>query len=237
MGNCCCKHEERQASLNLSNRANLPGSGSIVIGGNQRLVDFSKYIKPTEKPVDILQKRNTFWDTQPFYSGRMEIWQMIRLAAESDSQTAQAIIDSENITCPTGKLTDGCYDSTGNFYVIPDYCLGPLAMTDDEMAKSISLNTTPLMRDPSALDTYLSTAGAESFPIIARISSGQDISINVHPQMTIGKFKAAIGKSQSYSPEVTTKLKVVLFGKVLANEAKIIETKIKEKSIVQVFVI
>ena len=238
MGNCCSDSiaEENRRQPNSSS---LPtGVDSLVIGGNKQLQDFSKYVKLSQNnSVEILQKRNTFWDTQPSYSGRLEIWQMLRLAAESDAETAQAIIDSENITCPTGMLTDGCYDTTGNFYVLPDYCIGNLTMSEDEMAQQMSLNSpNSLVRDFSAPDTFLANT-ASTFPITLRISTGTDIPINEHSQMTISKLKAAIGKAQSYSPEITSNLKIVHFGKVLENVTKIADTKIVEKSIVQVFII
>lgn len=41
----------------------------------------------------------------------------------SDFKTSQAILAAQHINCPTGKLTEGCFDEFGNFYTIPDYCL------------------------------------------------------------------------------------------------------------------
>ncbi|KAJ3077933.1 hypothetical protein HK102_004853 [Quaeritorhiza haematococci] len=87
----------------------------------------SKLSWKAEAPItrgQLRSQRDEFWDTQPSYSGRQEIWMALRLACEAATQEdAQAIIDSANITIPTGNLTEGCYDELGNHYVIPIFCI------------------------------------------------------------------------------------------------------------------
>ncbi|ORX50822.1 hypothetical protein DM01DRAFT_1408825 [Hesseltinella vesiculosa] len=98
---------------------------------------------------ELLQKRNTFWDTAPFYEGRPEIWQALQAATETDDLTlAQSILDAANIKLPTGNPADGCYDELGNRYVIPDYCLvDPSNLKEDESSSMIPpmTPTSPIM--------------------------------------------------------------------------------------------
>ncbi|RHZ63324.1 hypothetical protein Glove_330g12 [Diversispora epigaea] len=72
----------------------------------------------------LKEQRDAFWYTAPSYEGRLEIWQALRCACECDDIIlAQAILDSANITIPTGNLADSCYDELGNRYIIPAYCI------------------------------------------------------------------------------------------------------------------
>lgn len=48
----------------------------------------------------LLSKRDEFWDTAPAFTGRSEIWQALRAAAEcEDTDTAQAIMSAVDVTC------------------------------------------------------------------------------------------------------------------------------------------
>lgn len=124
MGAKCCSHNPENSSNPASN--NL-GSNNIRHNpgrlheynntGNStppRLAPLSAYTWAADARTTMQQlceKRAAFWDTQPTYSGRLEVWQALRLAAETTSlETAQAIVDSAGIVVPSGKLTDGCYD-------------------------------------------------------------------------------------------------------------------------------
>ena len=50
-------------------------------------------------------KRNEFWETAPAFEGRKEIWDALKAASEQeDISMAQAIVDSANITLPTGTI-------------------------------------------------------------------------------------------------------------------------------------
>lgn len=52
----------------------------------------------------LRSKRDEFWETQPAFDGRREIWDALRAACETDDQTlAQAIVDGASISLPTGK--------------------------------------------------------------------------------------------------------------------------------------
>jgi hypothetical protein len=47
----------------------------------------------------LKSKRDEFWDTEPAFHGRQEIWQALKAAAEcEDADTAQAIISAISVT-------------------------------------------------------------------------------------------------------------------------------------------
>ena len=52
----------------------------------------------------LISKQDQFWETSPAYEGRKEIWDALKAACETDDVSlAQAIVDSANITLPTGR--------------------------------------------------------------------------------------------------------------------------------------
>jgi hypothetical protein len=77
------------------------------------------------------RERTEFFDTR--VTGRMEIWQTLRVALEiirserspeneeAGFATAQQILDAAEITLPTGDLVNGAYDGFGAFYALPAY--------------------------------------------------------------------------------------------------------------------
>ncbi|KAJ3317792.1 Ubiquitin domain-containing protein 2 [Boothiomyces sp. JEL0866] len=226
MGGCCSSPEQEGIPLE-------PTSGNIPTGSNKPLKPFNTYVKPsTEEYSVIMHKRDTFWETQPSYSGRLEIWQTLRLACETEQiETSQAIIDSVNMTCPTGRLTDGLYDTYGNHYIIPDYCIGIIENTNKSV--KTELNDYKSLKSFSELDL----TSEDGYSITVRLSTGSDIIITIDPEMKISTLKALVGKSLGYSIEDLKKLMVIHFGKVLENNTLIKDTKIAEKSVVQVMVI
>ncbi|KAJ3311712.1 Ubiquitin domain-containing protein 2 [Boothiomyces sp. JEL0838] len=157
----------------------------------------------------------------------------IPTAAETEQiETSQAIVDSVNMTCPTGRLTDGLYDTYGNHYIIPDYCIGIIENTNKSI--KTELNDFKSLKSFSELDTGNSEDG---YSITVRLSTGSDIIITVDPEMTIATLKALVGKSLGYTVADLKKLMVIHFGKVLENSTVIKDTKIVEKSVVQVMVL
>lgn len=79
----------------------------VAIGRNRPLnVDKQEWI--TEVPMTMTQlrtKREEFWETAPAFEGRKEIWDALKAASEQDDiSMAQVIVDSANITLPTGTL-------------------------------------------------------------------------------------------------------------------------------------
>jgi hypothetical protein len=57
---------------------------------------------------------------------------VVGLLGEGEVQTAQGILDAAGMTVPTGDLTNGAYDETGNFYHMPEHVI---ADPDNVMAQ------------------------------------------------------------------------------------------------------
>jgi hypothetical protein len=69
-------------------------------------------------------------------AGRQEIWAALRTVTElirsGELDTAQGILDASGITTPTGTLLDGCYDSLGNLYKLPQPVISdPVDIAED----------------------------------------------------------------------------------------------------------
>ena len=70
----------------------------------------------------LRSKRDEFWETQPAFDGRREIWDALRAACETDDQSlAQAIVDGASISLPTGK--NNVFPSSYHFYFINPWLL------------------------------------------------------------------------------------------------------------------
>ena len=113
--------------------------------------------------------------------GRLEIWQALRYACESEDLVfAQTILDSVNVTIPTGNLANGCYDELGNRYVIPVYCIvDPINLTKDEDDEGSS--TTSDDMDVKLLSDQQATTSAPQHTVKTRFSNtARDIDIGVN---------------------------------------------------------
>ncbi|KAJ3185426.1 Ubiquitin domain-containing protein 2 [Geranomyces variabilis] len=152
MGACLSANIDPDSPRDHSpSRANEHVTG-LPTGGNRPLVSKAVQAWKSDTPLTpeaLKRMRDEFWDTAPSYSGRSEIWQALRAACEAPSLTlAQAIVDSANMTVPTGKLTDGCYDELGNNYRIPNYCV--LEPTNLLPPAAAAASTSPTVTDPSS---------------------------------------------------------------------------------------
>ncbi|CAF9939388.1 MAG: hypothetical protein ALECFALPRED_008088 [Alectoria fallacina] len=71
------------------------------------------------------RERQEFFDTR--VTGHTEIWATLKvvvgLLADSDTVTAQSILDAAAITVPTGDLKNGAYDEAGNLYQMPEHVI------------------------------------------------------------------------------------------------------------------
>ena len=88
----------------------------------------------TWTPTTLARERSDFFDTR--VTGRQEIWAALRTVTElirsGELDTAQGILDASGITTPTGTLLDGCYDSFGNLYKLPQTVISdPIDITED----------------------------------------------------------------------------------------------------------
>ncbi|KAI0110303.1 hypothetical protein F4814DRAFT_398850 [Daldinia grandis] len=100
-------------------------------------------------------ERADFFDTR--VTGRTEVWQVLKAALEvlweadlvrttgSEQEeddgadgiaTAQSILKAAEVTLPTGDLSNGVYDSLGNYYALPEWIVcDPVNMAEDNGAK------------------------------------------------------------------------------------------------------
>ncbi|KAI0844399.1 hypothetical protein F5Y00DRAFT_248698 [Daldinia vernicosa] len=99
-------------------------------------------------------ERADFFDTR--VSGRAEVWQVLKAALEvlweadlayatgSEREddgtdgiaTAQSILNAAEITLPTGDLSNGAYDSLGNYYALPEWIVcDPVNVTEENETK------------------------------------------------------------------------------------------------------
>ncbi|GAP91745.1 putative ubiquitin domain protein [Rosellinia necatrix] len=101
--------------------------------------------------ADLDMQRTEFFDTR--VTGRAEVWQVIRAALETMWEadirraagvqstddddtgglaTAQGILRAAEVTLPTGDLSNGVYDSLGNYYVLPEWVVSdPTNIAED----------------------------------------------------------------------------------------------------------
>jgi hypothetical protein len=224
MGCCGSVQQPENIPLHASNEPL-----AIVTGGNKPLRPLKSYVKSRQtSPSEILKQREIFWETQPTYSGVNEVWLTLRLACEAESiETAQAIVDSIQLVFPTGKFTDGCYDSLGNHYVIPEYCLGPLDLIYDEKPKE----TMELRDENEEIDSN------QLFDVVCRLSTGVDVSLQVSPSYTIRKLKEIVGEKAGLGPDILESSIVILFGKKYDSHLKIRDTAIDGSALVQVMIL
>lgn len=85
-------------------------------------------------PTSLARERSDFFDTR--VTGRQESWAALRTVTElvrsGEIETARGILDASGITLPTGNLLDGCYDSLGNLYKLPQAVISdPVDLTED----------------------------------------------------------------------------------------------------------
>ncbi|CAH1766817.1 6842_t:CDS:2 [Entrophospora sp. SA101] len=185
----------------------------------------------SDSPITINQlkkQRDAFWDTAPSYEGRLEIWQAIRCACESDDIIlSQAVIDTANITIPTGNLAEGCYDELGNRYVIPVYCLvDPInILHKDGGDRGIDDMNSKLLSEH--------TKNNEK-PIKIRLSnSSNDIIVNINPKLdTIAILKAKLCINQGLDVKKFN-VRILFLGRLLDDKLKFSDLALKDGQLLQ----
>lgn len=224
MGNCCgsLRNDIPLTNVNIASE-----HGSILSTGNRPLLPFKSYIpKENETFSEIAKKRQIFWDTEPTYSGRIEIWQTLRMACESDSiETSQAIVDSACLSFPSGKFTDGCYDTFGNQYVIPDYCLGYIEIK----AEKSKIETE---NEQSLYELNIE----KQFEITVRLNTGSDIKLIIDPSISILMIKHLILK-QVESSLTPKSVMIIHLGKVYEDSVRVEQTPLDGTTLIQAMII
>ncbi|KAJ2402882.1 hypothetical protein GGI23_000391 [Coemansia sp. RSA 2559] len=150
-------------------------------------VDFGRSERwALEQPVTrkgLERQRNEFWETAPYYEGRAEIWQALRVASESaDAQLAMAILDSIAVTVPTGRFTDGVYDERGVCYKVPQFCVSePTNIIGDEDDDDI--------RSGKSAGATSREEEAPTQPVVVRLCSGGDVRLALAPDTTVAQME------------------------------------------------
>ncbi|KAI3331582.1 ubiquitin domain-containing protein [Xylariaceae sp. AK1471] len=111
----------------------------------------------TRTELDL--QRTEFFDTR--VTGRPEVWLVLRTALEvmweadsrraagleiadddgtGDLATAQGLLKAAEVTLPTGDLSNGVYDSLGNYYALPEWIVSdPANVAEDSGAQRESV--------------------------------------------------------------------------------------------------
>jgi hypothetical protein len=94
----------------------------------------------TRKELD--RQRIDYFDTGVGLGGRPEIWEALQTVCEEfrsgNIEEASAILTATGCTCPTGNLwgtrtRGGVFDDRGEWYAVPDWCLGdPEGVIDND---------------------------------------------------------------------------------------------------------
>ncbi|KAJ2558279.1 hypothetical protein EV175_000869 [Coemansia sp. RSA 1933] len=157
------------------------------------LVDFGHTEQWTlEQPMTrkaLERQRNEFWETAPYYEGRTEIWQALRVASESaDAQLAAALLDSIAVTVPTGRFTDGAYDERGVCYKVPQYCISEptnIVEDDDDVQSD---------KSAAALSGAETSREVLTQPVLVRLCSGGDVRLVLAPDTTVVQMEQQLSE-------------------------------------------
>jgi len=222
--------------------------GTSTHGGSRRSRPAGKTrpLKP-EKPrwksdIPLTQgqlrsKRDEFWDTAPAFEGRKEIWDALRAAAlaleQNDHALAQAIIDGASISLPHGTLTE-CYDELGSRYQLPVYCLSSPTNLVRENADAEDDDDDEGNGDAKPDGGKSPEDTGVELPLKLRLSSGEDVKVNVRSKDTVLSVKKLLSSKQ---PEIKVEYQRWYFaGKMLNDAMKLEEAKLKRGYVVQVIV-
>ncbi|KAF5695477.1 ubiquitin supergroup [Fusarium denticulatum] len=190
---------------------------------------------------ELVKERAAFFDTR--VTGRPEIWQTIHAAlavlwdpAGQDAQddgsnglaTAQMILSAAEVSLPTGNLSNGVYDSLGNYYQLPEWVVcDPLNVQEgrEDGAKSNLSNA----GDDTAADEELSDEeiegkkrekgkevddAQETVKLRARLSeNGQDINVTIYESDTVRSVAKKIALEAGLAS--TRKIRIAYMGKIL----------------------
>ncbi|KAJ3020261.1 Ubiquitin domain-containing protein 2 [Thoreauomyces humboldtii] len=227
MGGCCSSSEDsdvRSGSPPVDNPAGLPTVTQFtdlmlldfLSGNNHRLLGKQHLAWKAEVPTTALmlkRQREEFWDTSPSYSGSAHIWVALRAACEASTlEEAQEILDTNHMTVPTGKLSDGCYDELGAHYRIPLYCIldptnvsPPFDATSTPTGAAAS-SSTPIGQSPPSSQNPRSPLSAVSgsppsasanrktpTSLVARLNVGRDVKVPSIPvDATVADLRSLI---------------------------------------------
>lgn len=190
---------------------------------------------------ELAKERAAFFDTR--VTGRPEIWQTIHAAlqvlwdpASQDAQddgsnglaTAQMILSAAEISLPTGNLSNGVYDSLGNYYQLPEWAVSDPQNVQEDQAPGANGDVSTA-GDDTAADEELSDdeidgkkqekgkevdEPKELVKLRARLSeNGQDINVNISESEMIRSVAKKIALEAGLAS--TKKIRIAYMGKIL----------------------
>ncbi|XP_028391642.1 ubiquitin domain-containing protein 2-like [Dendronephthya gigantea] len=222
-----CMGTAREPSVNVGSGDPLSTSTGVAIGRNQPL-NREKQEWSTEVPMtegQLRSKRDEFWETAPAFEGRKEIWDALKAATEQDDVSmAQAIVDSANITLPTGSLTEA-YDELGNNYKVPLYCINkPSNLLKNDDICEMATNDNEEEKDVPT---------GEAYPVKFRLSTGKEMKLQIYPSDTIHKLKKMINKREGVA---MSRQRWFYSGRLLTDQMTVQDADIKKGYVVQIIV-
>eukprot|EP00158_Paraphelidium_tribonemae_P001375 Partr_v1_DN24326_c0_g1_i1_m31980 putative Ubiquitin domain containing len=208
----------------------------IPIGSNKPFRRNLQYRSPEPwTDQQLHHKREVYWDTAPKYDGRMEVWLALKAACEAtdDDELAQVILDSAGVTLPTGYLHDGCFDTFGNSYKVPEYCsVRPVNL----ISSTTTSTTTTATTDPSSTEAagFRADPGGPVMDIVVRLNTGRDVKLSVPQNGTVDDISRALLSQDEKLRD--RKLRFIFMGRPLAGNQLASACSIRQGSIVQVMV-
>ncbi|KAI8871799.1 hypothetical protein GQ42DRAFT_173538 [Ramicandelaber brevisporus] len=259
MGNCFSSSSADDTGRTASsgsgpNVREVGGSGSPALNSSsddRQLLPRAAYAWTSNTPMTMAQlqsRRDEFWETAPSYDGKPEIWQALRNVCEADDQALQrTILESAQITCPSGNLTDGAYDILGNRYVVPNYCIIPPRnlIAADTDATTITGGISPITAAAAAASTGTVAAagvsgadadkidaatfttgpkllqGEKPISITVRMSTGKDVKLQAGSTETLGNIRLRLLHNEGVDPHIVKNIKFFYLGKLLKDTSEL----------------
>ncbi|KAI9296971.1 hypothetical protein K502DRAFT_340518 [Neoconidiobolus thromboides FSU 785] len=197
------------------------------------LKEFKNYKWTSEKLMtleDVQKERQIFWETEPSYYGKKEVWDAIKKICESkDLMEAQKMAISVPLKFHTGHIKDGCYDNSGIFYQIPSYCFAlPENLVSNEVKKQ---NETKL----TEIDGGSQLSEATDLTIRIRLTTAEDINLNVAINDTLNNVlqRLSLVKGWGKDEQPLPKVRFIYLGKILSLSSTLSQLKITNDAVVQ----
>lgn len=172
---------------------------------------------------ELEHTRIAFWETADTFGGRKEVWDILRAAVNcNDVETARTMIAGADLRLlGNGDLINGCYDTTGFFYKVPEPCLSDPSnlLKEDTLSgfDSRSTNIVEQFPDVQLLDLKVRLSHNSQVWTICYSSRGiltvQDLIVKV---ALVEKVSSVSNKVQAASG--VKRLKLMMLGRMLKDD-------------------
>ncbi|KAJ9051223.1 Ubiquitin domain-containing protein 1 [Entomophthora muscae] len=205
-----------------------------------QLKEFNPPKWASDEPMTLEQlqsQRDAFWDTAPAYEGKPEVWEALRRLCECSSLSeARAVAEAVPLNFPTGKVTDGCYDTLGNFYLLPSYCLSlpsNLSSSPPTIQSPSNGSEAPLLTpDPFSQKTLVDGLPAPNMKVRIRFNTSEDLLAEVSRQDTLAQVRERIILARGWGADAPS-IRFIYLGKILAPTSTLLSHKISDDSVIQ----